>query len=53
MIHLFLVIVTVSIVVKLELMKIITVIYVNMDIISYILKKDNVLEKELNQITHI
>ena len=53
MIHLFLVIVIVSIVVKLELMKVIIVIYVNMDIISYILKKDNVLEKELNQITHI
>ena len=50
MILIFFVIKIVSIVVKLELMKIITVTYVKMDIISFIIMLDNVLEKELNQI---
>ena len=50
MIHIFIAIIIVIIVVKLELIVQIIVIYVKMDITSYIIKLDNVLKKVNNQL---
>ena len=50
MIHIFIAIIIVIIVVKLELIVQIIVIYVKMDIISFIIKLDNVLKKVNNQL---